>query len=287
MEKPRGAQRLPRVGARIRVGIGDHHHVALQQRAGPLRKQVDLVLEARVARGVGKDDDGPRDPAGIRPASPRMRRSSGVPALPRRLGLRLPDRLGIGQGVWRSLGVVLSCASAGMARARARIRDRAARMNPPFCRHIGAARAKAKSNHRPGRARCPGTARRHRPQPRHRTRRTRQDERQDPKLARNGRKGTARPPAGRSDMAHAGRHPGQTPLHRGGHRRVAAYGQPAGAGAVHARRQGHDVCRPALDDPPICGLFHRRGKQRLLPQGACRRAAGCFRGLRPRHASRL
>jgi methylmalonyl-CoA mutase len=43
---------------------------------------------------------------------------------------------------------------------------------------------------------------------------------------------------------------------------------------IDARGEGHDVCGPALDDPAICGLLDGGGIQRLLPQGAGRRAAG-------------
>ncbi len=72
--------------------------------------------------------------------------------------------------------------------------------------------------------------------------------------------------ARRSDMEHAGRHRRQTALYA----RMTAWthhGRHPGSGALHPRCQGDDVCRPPLDDPPICGLFDGRGIQRLLPQG--------------------
>ena len=49
----------------------------------------------------------------------------------------------------------------------------------------------------------------------------------------------------------------------------------------------NDVCRSALDDPPIRRVFDRRGIQCLLPPQPGGRSAGRFRGLRPRHPPRL
>ena len=43
---------------------------------------------------------------------------------------------------------------------------------------------------------------------------------------------------------------------------------------LHARPLCLDVYRPAVDDPPICGLLDRRGIERLLPPQPCRGAEG-------------
>ena len=37
--------------------------------------------------------------------------------------------------------------------------------------------------------------------------------------------------------------------------RPAASGRHPRSGPLYARRQGHDVCRPPVDDPAICGVF--------------------------------
>ena len=39
----------------------------------------------------------------------------------------------------------------------------------------------------------------------------------------------------------------------------------AGLPAVHPRRAGHHVRQPAVDDPPVRRLLHRRGVERVLP----------------------
>ena len=59
------------------------------------------------------------------------------------------------------------------------------------------------------------------------------------------------------DLAHAGRHRREAALHRGRPGRPRP--RPARLRAVHARAQGHDVCRPALDGPPVRRLLDRRG----------------------------
>ena len=61
----------------------------------------------------------------------------------------------------------------------------------------------------------------------------------------------------------------------------------AGLRAVHARAQGHDVRRPALDDPPVRRLLHRRGDERVLPRQPRGRPDGPVGGVRPRHPPRL
>ena len=57
--------------------------------------------------------------------------------------------------------------------------------------------------------------------------------------------------------------------------------------AIHPRPLCDDVRRAPVDHPPICGLFHRRGIQRLLPPQPCRRAKGALGRLRPSHPPRL
>ena len=51
-------------------------------------------------------------------------------------------------------------------------------------------------------------------------------------------------------------------------------------------RPRHDVHGPALDDPPVRRVLHRRGVERLLPAQPRRRAAGRVGRLRPRHPPR-
>ncbi len=70
---------------------------------------------------------------------------------------------------------------------------------------------------------------------------------------------------------------------RGGTRRT----DPARLRAVHPRPLCQHVCRPAVDDPPICGLLDRRGEQRLLPPQSRRRAEGPVGRVRSRDPSRL
>ena len=57
-------------------------------------------------------------------------------------------------------------------------------------------------------------------------------------------------------------------------------GTPAGLRALPARSARDHVRRSALDDPPVRGVFHGGRFQRLLPQGARRRPAGCLGRLR-------
>ena len=57
--------------------------------------------------------------------------------------------------------------------------------------------------------------------------------------------------------------------------------------ALSARALQHNVCDAAVDDPPICRLFHRRRIERLLSPQPRRRAAGTFGCLRSRHSPRI
>ena len=66
-------------------------------------------------------------------------------------------------------------------------------------------------------------------------------------------------------------------------RGVEALDSLPGFAAVRARRAGDDVRQPALDDPPVRGLLHRRGVERLLPAQPGGRADGPVGGLRPGH----
>ena len=80
---------------------------------------------------------------------------------------------------------------------------------------------------------------------------------------------------------------GEGALHPGGHGGPSLRRHAAGLRALPARPAADDVRRAALDHPPVRRLLHRRGVQRLLPQGAGRRRAGRVGGLRPRHPPRL
>ncbi|GIX14749.1 MAG: hypothetical protein KatS3mg118_2708 [Paracoccaceae bacterium] len=51
----------------------------------------------------------------------------------------------------------------------------------------------------------------------------------------------------------------------------------AGPAALRPRPARDHVCRKALDDPAIRGLLDRRGIERLLPQGAAKRASRASR----------
>ncbi len=92
---------------------------------------------------------------------------------------------------------------------------------------------------------------------------------------------------GGAGLGHARGHARQAAVHRGRHRGAAARRHAARLRALRARPAGHDVRGAAVDHPPVRGLLHRRGEQRLLPPGAGRRRAGRERGLRPGHPPRL
>ena len=49
-----------------------------------------------------------------------------------------------------------------------------------------------------------------------------------------------------------------------GHSQPAAYGLASWLWPVHAWGEGDDVCRPSLDDPPICRVFDGRRVERFL-----------------------
>ena len=61
----------------------------------------------------------------------------------------------------------------------------------------------------------------------------------------------------------------------------------SGHRALSARPLPDHVRHPAVDDPAICRLLHRRGFQRLLPAQPCRRPKGPVDRLRSCHPSRL
>ncbi len=90
-----------------------------------------------------------------------------------------------------------------------------------------------------------------------------------------------------AELDHARRHRRQAPVHGGRHGRSALRRYAARVRALPARPAGHDVCGAPVDDPAVRGLFHGRGIERLLPQGAGRRRAGRVGGVRPGHAPRL
>ena len=109
-------------------------------------------------------------------------------------------------------------------------------------------------------------------------------------------------PPGLAGARHQGPQ-GRRPRHAGvgdprGHRRPAALHRrrprrrsststriPGAAPFVRGRPR-HDVHGPAVDDPPVRRLLHRRGVERLLPAQPGRRPAGRVGGLRPRHPPR-
>ena len=60
-----------------------------------------------------------------------------------------------------------------------------------------------------------------------------------------------------------------------------------GVAAVPARPVPDDVREPAVDDPPVRRVLHRRGLQRLLPPQPGRRPEGPLGGVRPGDPPRL
>ncbi len=60
-----------------------------------------------------------------------------------------------------------------------------------------------------------------------------------------------------------------------------------GHSAVFARAVRDHVPHASVDHPAVRRLFHRRGKQRVLPPQSCSRTKGPFRGLRSADAPRL
>ena len=72
-----------------------------------------------------------------------------------------------------------------------------------------------------------------------------------------------------------------------GHRRPRLRRLLSGRRAFRARPLPHHVCRPALDDPAIRRLLHRRGLQRLLSPQSRGGPEGPLDRFRSRDASRL
>ncbi len=87
---------------------------------------------------------------------------------------------------------------------------------------------------------------------------------------REGSQGAGREPR----VADAGRHCGEAALYGAGSGGREPSRFASGLLALRAGPACHHVCGPALDDPAICGLFHRRSLERLLPQGALRGQQG-------------
>ena len=92
---------------------------------------------------------------------------------------------------------------------------------------------------------------------------------------------------GAAPLADARGRRGEEPLWSLGHRRSRLRRLLSRRRAFRARPLPHHVCRPALDDPPIRRLLHRRGLQRLLSPQSGGRSEGPLDRLRSRHASRL
>ncbi len=89
-------------------------------------------------------------------------------------------------------------------------------------------------------------------------------------------------------LADAGGHRGQAALHR--RRPRAAWKTPSRLPGFPPYLRGPRAtmyAQPALDDPPICRLLHRRGIERLLPRQSGRRARRAFGRLRSGDPSRL
>ncbi len=110
-----------------------------------------------------------------------------------------------------------------------------------------------------------------------------------------GRAGGARAAGNRSripDVGDARGHCGQAALHRGRPREPrdgdpSSVSSPARRRAVRARTAGDHVREPAVDDPPVRGVLHRRGVERVLPAEPRGRADGIVGRVRPRDAPRL
>ena len=99
-----------------------------------------------------------------------------------------------------------------------------------------------------------------------------------------------RPPAaaaGGRAVAHPRADPGRAALHRARPRRPRLPRHRARRPAVPARALPDDVHDPAVDDPAVRRVLHRRGVQRLLPPQPRGRAEGPLRRVRPRDPPRL
>ena len=91
----------------------------------------------------------------------------------------------------------------------------------------------------------------------------------------------------RGALGDARGHRGQAALHRRRPGRPRLPGHLPRHRAVPARPVPDDVREPALDDPPVRRVLHRRGVQRLLPPQPGRRAEGPVGRVRPGHPPRL
>ncbi len=88
-------------------------------------------------------------------------------------------------------------------------------------------------------------------------------------------------------MDDAGGHPGGPAVHGVRPRGAGLPGHLPGTPAVPAGALPHDVRQPAVDDPAVRGLLHRRRLERLLPAQPRGRAEGPVDRLRPGHPPRL
>ena len=98
---------------------------------------------------------------------------------------------------------------------------------------------------------------------------------------------TSAPPTARRPWDSPEGIPVQAALHRGRPRRRRRPRHLPRSGPVPARPLPGDVHDAAVDDPPVRGLLHGRGVQRLLPPQPGRRPEGSVGRLRPRHPPRL
>ena len=92
---------------------------------------------------------------------------------------------------------------------------------------------------------------------------------------------------GRAGLAHPRGHRGAAGLHRRRHRGPGLPADLSRHRAVPARALPDDVRQPAVDDPPVRRVLHRRGVQRVLPAQPRRRAEGPVGRVRPGHPPRL
>ena len=91
----------------------------------------------------------------------------------------------------------------------------------------------------------------------------------------------------RAHLGDARGHRRETLVHQGGHRRARLPRHVPGHRAVPARAVPDDVRQPAVDDPPVRRVLHRRGVERLLPPQHRGRPEGPVGRVRPRHPPRL
>ena len=98
--------------------------------------------------------------------------------------------------------------------------------------------------------------------------------------------GSRRPTSG-TGLGDPGGHRGPAALHGRRPRRPRLPGHLPGHRAVPARPVPDDVRQPAVDDPPVRRVLHRRGVQRLLPAQPGGGAEGPVGRVRPGHPPRL